>query len=458
LSDFFYTQFIPNSSFEEIGGVEQRLVENAKIFYESHVGTNFELPSLELLEDVRKDYDSGAGLVLRCLVSRYIFDACKILTRDFGRQHHFKLHELVPYALDDAIDSNRVSRSAVKVYRTKDRPLAIKVLNSFNSESKEPKKNLKNWTVKLVPQYQEVNNFLLDHNLYFRSTWGILKDKGLRSIATSLNLSSFESALAQILIKYFQIVYKKSRIQDAVSNSEQRSSRSRCEAPKQENLQEMCAELRKPSSSDLLTILKEINGTTCQTITSEDCDRIFESLKEISSEILLDQLENIGDQLRKNSINRTTKIAAKSKDKSNVKLGIDSPYIEDFKKEIANSIGIVVDQEYQRLLKRRCGKPNAYLEVLHLYFCGKKKQEEIAVYLGVEQYKISRLLRKDNLYRDVCYSLIESRKSSVLPEIGKDIDKLNEVKNNLMKFINENTIMVDEAICQYVKTVKQEVG
>lgn len=421
-------------------------IETAKVYYESlqEQETYFERPNLELLENVWNNYNCGAAHVLRCLVSHHIFSACKNLTSEFSERYKFDLKELVPYALDDVIEIRPSQDHGSSPYLTLERPLAIKILNSFRPSSKEKNsKSLKNWTFLIIRQYPEVYNFFLDRGMCFRTIWGILKDKKLRSIRTSIELSPIEIGTAQIIMKFFQQVYIESR---------RGSAGTRCEKPTVENLEKIRGFLQQLSSSDVTLILKEINGDS-QTIASTEAERIHLSLSKLSSDALLTELENLGEQLREYFINHKKNKAAKSNDTKDAEIAY-SPYLEEFKGEMLNSVKIVIDREHQRLSRRADGNPNMYLDALHYYFCESKGQEEIALHFGVIQSKVSRLLRKERLYTDIIQTIIEFRSPEILPGIEKDINKLKEASDKLMNLIKVNptmTAMVREAVCQHTK-------
>lgn len=441
----FYTQVILNPGQNEV--VKKTTIETAKIYYEStqEQETYFEHPNLELLESVWSNYNCAAAHVLRCLVSHHIFLACKDLTTKFGARYKFDLRELVPSALDDVIEIRPSQGYDSSPYLTRDRPLAIKILNSFRPSSKEKNsKSLKNWTFLIIRQYPDVYDFFLDRGMCFRSIWGILKDKKLRSIRTSIELSPIEIGIAQIIMKFFQQVYIDSR---------RGSAGNRCEQPTVESLDKIRVFFKQLSASDITLILKEINGDACQAITAKEVEGIRLSLLKLSSDGLLTELENIGEKLREYLIKRKKAKVSKSNDTKDEEI-IYSPYLEEFKSEIMNSVKIVIDQEHQRLSRRADGNPSMYLDALYYYFCLNKRQEEIALHFGVIQSKVSKLLRKERLYTDIVQTIIEFRSPEILPGIEKDINKLKEASDKLMNLIKVNptmTAMVREAVCQYTK-------
>jgi hypothetical protein len=274
----YCTQVIPNStsleSTKKSGnnreeGVEKCPVKTAQIYYESNSQINFDNPDLTLLTNTRSNYDSGVAHVLRCLVSHHIHLGCKDLTKKYGERHYFRIADLATCALDDAIEIHSSYQPTSNKYQTNGRPLAIKIINSFDPNGGV---SLKNWAIKLIKQYPDVYNFFLGRGLLLRTTWGIIKDTTPSSIRDSLQLSPFDLGIAQILIKYFQIVYRQGRIGAA---------RNRCEPPTIIQLQEICTLLKQLSPDDLLSELATLDRRKVQALTTRELEGICTMLGSI---------------------------------------------------------------------------------------------------------------------------------------------------------------------------------
>ena len=120
-----------------------------------------------------------AILCLRCYVSHYILEACKILKKRYPK---ISFRGLLSRVLDDdgqrliIFNKNKKSLEIDQNGNFKDQLylfFTIKVIQTYDFY-KQDSLSLKNWTISMTKRSECVKYFLLEYGIEIRSDWGIL--------------------------------------------------------------------------------------------------------------------------------------------------------------------------------------------------------------------------------------------------------------------------------------------
>jgi hypothetical protein len=217
--------------------------------------TSIQSVLLPLSRNTHADRYFLAERCLLCFISWQIEQACLQLTAAFGTVHGFNCDDLLHHVLDDDGKLKPVDN-----YQCVSR----QILESWNPE----KSSLTTWTNKRVKQHHTLNQFLLECGVYLVSDWAILNDtknQQLQRILTEFcSLAPSEILPAQQLLESYHAVYRQDRLQQRIQGK-----RGKCTIPTTQQLEKIA------------TLFQSKSG------------------KNLSSEIVITQLQKLAAQLRR---------------------------------------------------------------------------------------------------------------------------------------------------------------
>jgi hypothetical protein len=403
-----------------------------------------------LLNLITGDFNHPAAQCLRCYISHQIRATCESLTRKHGEIGGFKNKDIFSYALEDYIEERRDVLAEKLAER-----LAIKILSEFDPDKAE----LSTWTGRLVRTHREVVRFLEDHGVSRWTDWGLLNNATARDLDNARTFLQVGLEEAKRLLTCFHDVYREDRRRNAKTG--------KCEPPTLEQLQEIC-NLLSHSSSESLQLTDEslqlklkliakglrnwkMGGTR---VTSEEAYGLRKSR--------MDGMKNTGEQAEVVDEFEQPEISS-TDEYRDVFLGENEDRRDILLREIEQVTRIQVEREYRRQQQAQRGRPEKYLQLLHLRFKqGMKNQISIAIELGWTkkgQGQVSHLLKK--LYSDIVDGVFSSLRSRNLisSDSNENNDKFDSIKESIRKYLDQDIIVDDrsqtvlsQAICKYLQS------
>lgn len=314
-----------------------------------------------------------AELCLRCFISHQIEQVCIQLETQFGSYYGFSRKDLFPLVLDDPGQTRTSSSSGYQ-------PLGVQILQKFDPD----RASLATWTVRLVRQHQELNQFLLERGLCLLSDWAILNDtsvKKLQRVLTQFHgLTDLEVQQARGLLESYHAIYRRDRILQG--------QKGQCPTPTGEQLQAIAHRLQQS--------------------TQQSC----------SPESVLIRLQLLAERLRQHRIatrgglpptqaldsDRATtlleNLPATPEDSSTTE---QLEFLQAYRQQFLTCLETAIERGVQtRHQKLKPPKDHAFLTGLHLFYCRGASMTNIAGEMGLKaQFEVTRLLKLKDLRSDV---------------------------------------------------------
>jgi hypothetical protein len=443
---FWYTQVIPD--FSSSTGIKETEIDTARNVIEA-ISSNGKLnldskaTNLGLLKLVAGDFSKPLAYCLRCYISHQIKFTCRWLTKQHGEMGNFKNKDIFPYALEDFIEKRKDVSSKV---------LAIKILSTFNPLSGT---ELSTWTNRLVRRHPAIDKFLKDHGISPWTDWGLLNFTTAQDLKKATTFLQVRVEEAERLLTCFHVVYREDRQSNGKTG--------KCEPPTPEQLQRMCNLLsHQPSESLELTheslqlklklIAKGIRnwkmgGTR---VSSEKAYNLHKS--KIGGTRVTGEQAEIVDEIDRQEI-------FGADDDRDIFLGENENRRDILLREINRVTRIQVDREYKRQQRAQTGQPEAYLQLLHLYFEQGMNQTQVAIETARGQGQMSRLLNR--LRTDIVDGVFNGLQSkNIIPSNSNgNHDEFESIKGSIREYLDEYIIVDDrpqtvisQAVCNYLQS------
>lgn len=360
----------------------------------------------------------AAELCLRCFISHQVEQVCIQLETQFGDYYGFTRHDLFPYVLDDPGKAG--SQKQPGGYQ----PLGLQILQKFDPD----RASLTTWTVRLVRQHPELNQFLLEQGLCMLSDWAILNDttqKKLRRVLTQFHhLTEIEVQQSSLLLESYHAIYRRDRILQG--------QKGQCLSPTTAQLQAIANQMQTLSPSTILARLHTLADRLRQ-------QRIA-TRGSVPSNYSLDQPENAA---------LLESFSTESDDPSDAQqLEFLQAYRQQFLTCLDQSLEQVIRSRQQTL---KSPKDQSFLRGLHLFYCQSLSMTEIAIEIGLKaQYEVTRLLKLKEFRADVRHKLLDGLRQYVRDKAKSylDLDHLNHLDQQIEVALSEQIdalIQKDEA-------------
>lgn len=376
------------------GSYRQKEHPAARGFFEQQFPQLAEQPAIEdrpvqshlhlLRQTVDPTTSQLAELCLRCFISCQIVRVCDTLVSEFGKVYGFCLTDLLPIVLAQEAPLNDT-----------DQPLTGKILNTFKPKSA----NLTTWTMRLVRQDKQLNQFLLEHGLYLLSDWAILNDtkpERLRRVFTEFYpLSAVEINRTIALLESYQSVYLADRLQQR--------QKGRCAAPDQGQLQRISRLLQEKTGE----------GWSAQ--------KVLAQLQQLAERLRQHRLHIRGGLSSTDSLEtpetlaRVERLSEQTADVSDPSVDFLAAYRQEFQRSLALALKKVVDTRLQN--SKKPGQSDRWLKALHLFYCQRMTMTAIAPLVQLRsQDNVSRLLKLKEFRADIRRHMLQQLQRYVLEE------------------------------------------
>jgi hypothetical protein len=354
-----------------------------------------------------------AEICLRCYISYQIRQVCLKLAEQFGDNYQFSFYDLFPFVLDDILEQSKQSSEA------KYRSMATKTLETFDPQ----KARLSTWTNRLVRSEVNLNQFLLEKGLYLISNWAILNDTKPQQIQRIFkefhNFNETVINQATRMLTAYHTIYRQERLASRTTGN-----RSKCLDPTPTQLQKM-AEILNVSTPP---------------------------------EILLNQLENLAEQLRKYRIFvKGGKPKQQSLDNSDIQTKVERQQVENFAEDTEEEVQgefltryrqqflsclekAIVFVTTQWLNKQKEPKKRQFLRALKLFHCQGLSMTAIAAAIGLQrQDQVTRLMQLKNFRADIQHKMLQELRQQILEiaTIYTDADQLIKQEQQIEAALTE---------------------
>lgn len=366
---------------------------------------------------------SAAELCLRCFISYQVEQVCIQLENQFGEHYGFTRRDLFPYVLDDAGQVRSQNQ------RGDYQPLGRQILQKFNPDHA----SLTTWTVRLVRQHPELNQFLLERGLCMLSDWAILNDttpKKLRRVLTQFHhLTEIEVQQSSVLLASYHAIYRRDRLMQG--------QKGQCPDPRMEQLQAIADLIRQnsPQTLSLSAVLEHLHRLADRLrqyrIATRGGQPPTHSLDQPEQATLLEQLPN------------------QSNDSSDPQqLQFLQQYRQQFHCCLDNALEQVICDRQQKL---QSPKNQSFLKGLQLFYCQGLSMTKIAIEIGLKaQFEVTRLLKLKEFRADVRHSLLFCLNQYVLDQAKSylTLEQLNHLDEQIDLALSEQVdalIQADQA-------------
>ncbi|MBL1177179.1 hypothetical protein [Pantanalinema sp. GBBB05] len=367
----------------------------------------------QMLQHSRQPFEQAAAeLCLRCFISHQIEQVCIQLENQFGEYYGFTRNDLFPYVLDD--DGQGRSQNQTGGYQ----PLGRQILQKFNPD----RASLTTWTVRLVRQHPELNQFLLERGLCMLSDWAILNDttqKKLRRVLTQFHhLTEIEVQQSSVLLESYHAIYRRDRLMQG--------QKGQCPDPRMEQLQAIADLIRQNSPQTLApsAVLEHLHRLADRLrqhrIATRGGQPPTQSLDQPDQSTLLEQLPNPSDD---------------SSDPQQWQFLQE--YRQQFHRCLDNALEQVICDRQQKL---KSPKNQSFLKGLQLFYCQGLSMTKIAVEIGLKaQFEVTRLLKLKEFRADVRHRLLFCLNQYVLDQAKSylDLDQLHHLDDQIDRALSE---------------------
>ena len=329
--------------------------------------------------------ESPAELCLRCCVSHLIEQSCSQLGQQFGKSHQFDYLELLPLVLD-------ATSKAVSNPGSSYESLTSKILQKFDPSEG----NLATWTIRLVRNDRQLNQFLLEHDVYLISDWAILNDSRLKQVEKILleyhRQTPYEAQSASQLLRCYHAVYRGDRLEKGVKG--------RCLEPTPEQLQRIRAYFCQVTGQQ--SYAAEGGGNT-----------VLDDLKSLASFLREYRITKRGGASKCESLDavdpRTGALPQfVTSWPDDTQEQEQEEFLELYRNQLQDcldeAINQVLDHRLESFKKKRQHQQisQSWLKGLYLFHCCDISMGEIAEKIGMKaQYQVSRLLKLKEMRTDI---------------------------------------------------------
>ncbi|WNZ44082.1 hypothetical protein Q2T42_19830 [Leptolyngbya boryana CZ1] len=376
-----------------------------------------------------------ALLCLRCFISHKILQACQLLETRFGAQHQFKYDDLLPFVLTDP---GKINEFAPSNDESQPRPpaYAYKILNSFHPEKGE----LGNWTIRLVKDNKELNQYLLQQGLYRMTDWGLLNNfkrpqfEHILQTFYHYNNSQIEQAI--VLLESYHAIYT----QDWRSSGK----KGRCPIPTKEQLQKINHLIQQKTQTPLK------NST------------LLAQLKEIAKLLREYSIKSKGGNPANLSIHIPKVAQLIQNQQSDPQTDDITEFSRDYQKHFLDVLDQAIAEAIRdRLNNKTATKRDRYLKAMRLYYCDQVSQSEIATQLNLnDQSSVSHLLDLRSLQAQVRRIMLKLLKPLVrqLASVYCNAERLEKLDGSLDTLLNQQIDLLLDEETKRAKTPKHYGG
>jgi hypothetical protein len=415
----------------------------------------------DLLEDVDNDgalcaklfaaWQSGealAGLSLRCRISHAIVQECHALIQQYGQTRGLKLDELLAICLADEGKPIPIEELlTIARDRSRFRPLSYEILASYDPTQSA----ISTWTKRLLRQTANVKQYLREHGILLISDWALLNDTKPSQIKRMLVESFLSTEKFATELALIHEAYRSVYLVGAISGG-------RCADPTSAQLQQM---------GDYLYT---------KTQQAPPNEVILKKLRSIAEMIRRYRLKEFNDPNGLDKLDDSPKPSDASGEDAEIFL---DGYKEQLTACLDRAIATVIQYRlaaYRHPSGNRRPKPEAAtqrLKALHLYYCERVAQKEIAVLIGLQrQDQVSRLLKLPDLRLDIrlhmlpCLqnhieavveaSLSPERLIEVFAALEEELDRLvqsDEIAGATNKKFTPTPNQLGQQICRYLDSL-----
>lgn len=363
-----------------------------------------------------------AELCLRCFISHQIEQVCIQLANQFGDYYGFTRSDLFPFVLDD---DGKV-RSQEEKERKSYQPLGMQILHKFDPD----RANLATWTIRLVRQHHELNQFLLERGLCMLSDWAILNDttqKKLRRVLTQFHhLTDSEVQQASILLESYHTIYRRDRLMQG--------QKGQCVTPTPEQLQAIANLIQQQSQ-------KVFSKTAILTRLHTLADRLRQH--RIASRGGLPPIKPLDHP---NNATLLENLPAEADSSVNIQ---QLEFLQNYRQQFLNCLeGALAQVIRDRQQKLKPPKDQSFLKSLHLFYCQGLSMTTIAVEIGLKaQFQVSRLLKLKEFRSDIRHQMLNCLRQYILDRAKEDLD---------LNHLNHLDYQIDAALSEQVDALMQE--
>jgi hypothetical protein len=379
------------------GNYQPRSLSSAADFFQTQFQHSSNPDDREIQNHLLNHPDPLAQLSLRCYISHIVVQTCISLVQQFGQRYHFSLSDLLPIVLDD--DGQLAPRSY--------QPLSQKILQSFKPEVG----SLTNWTIRLVRQNNNLQEFLLQQGLHLISDWAILNDTNTNSLRRMLSefyrLTPQEIDTAALLLDSYQSIY--------LSDRRQVGDRKRCAEPSPSQLERIAALIAQTTGQSVA-----LNGIMAQLLSLAQKLRQYRIHRRGGKMVGRDReisfdIPEIAEQLEYSIGNIPPDPEAETIDK----------FLADYRQQLLTALDTALTKVVQDRLQKQPKKAQPFLKALEQFHCQNKSMGEIAQNIGVKrQDDISRLLKLKAFRSDVRHLMLQALKSFMQAQDFISADRL----------------------------------
>ncbi len=367
---------------------------------------------------------AAAALCLRCCISHQVEQVCIQLETQFGAYYGFTRNDLFPYVLDD--DGKATSQKQLGDYQS----LGRQILQTFNPE----RASLTTWTVRLVRQHAELNQFLLERGLCMLSDWAILNDtsqKKLRRVLTQFHhLTEIEVQQSWLLLESYHAIYRRDRI-----------------------MQGQKGQCLEPTAAQLRAIADLIQPANQQPVSPS---AVLARLHLLADRLRHHRIAARGGHPPTQSLEQLEHLPNELDDLSDtLQLEFLHAYRQQFRLCLGNAVEQVIRDRQQRL---KPPKDQAFCKGLYLFYCQGLSMTKIALEIGLNaQFEVTRLLKLKELRTDVRHRLLSCLRQYVLDKAKSylGLDRLHHLDDQIDLALSEQVDTLLQADQASAATPKQ---
>jgi hypothetical protein len=417
------------------GGVKIEEIQEAKEFFQRQFPDSWNNDAYseahihrQLFALYRFDRIREAQVCLRCYISEQIYHACRQLA---AKNNKYKLDRnfLFPLVLDDTPDRTFKVSSP---YRS----LAQKILETFDPD----RASLATWTVRLVKNHPDLNEFLIQNGIYQISDWAILNDtkpQQLRRIFFDFHhLTAREIQDDCELLESYHQVYRSQRLQ----KRQEEGFVGQCPKPTDRQLEQMCQFLQQ-NYQKIRSPARVLNGLENMATQLREY-RIYVRGGILPTKPL--ETQKIEQEIQEEIENKDHEYVMEDESQSPEK-----QFIETYDQYFGNCLDVAIEKVIEIKLNQKTRRKTAtnsreIAQAFYLFYCQGKSQGEIAREMGMKAaYQINKILNLKSFRADIRQKMLISLLKNVLEkaEIYVDPDRLVAVESQVKSALEEQIEM-----------------
>ncbi len=404
-----------------------------RIDYEAISDTAVQSDLIDLKNIQSESANIWAERCLRCFISHQIKQVCIQLDMQFGREHGFTRRDLFVYTLNDTLDNFRDSMSSEKVSKSQYKPLAVEILETFDSQ----KASLSTWTTRYVKQNRELQRFLLEQGVYLISNWAILNDTNSKQVSKVLsefhNLTPTEVEQAALLLSSYHHVYRRDRLK------KHQGKGGKCQTPSIDQL-ERIANLIKQKANLVFNAEQ----------TLYKLEQLANLLREYRIYVRggkLKQSQSLDNEAM-NTERMQTSIVSDDSDRDWEQSDFLKSYQRQFQQSLDSSIEEVITTRLSKFKGKKAAKAPQFITALELFHCQGESMSAIAPTIGLQaQYQVTRLLKLKELRTDIRHNMLRLMRDWTLTQTQlENLESLKQREQEIEVALGEQIdLMLDEA-------------